>query len=107
MVSKVYGLLGICSKARKLVVGTDAVIEEINRNQIELVIVAKDTSPKSIQKIENVCKRKNIALEIFGTIFENSNSIGKINKAIIGIKDKNLANAIKKEICGGEVFGEN
>ncbi len=32
---------------------------------------------------------------------------GKVNKAIIGIKDKNLANAIKKQICGGEIFGEN
>lgn len=107
MVNKVYGLLGICSKAGKLVVGTEAVIEAINKRQIELVIIAKDTSPKSIEKIENICKGKNIAFEIFGSIEENSNSIGKFNKAIIGVKDKNLAKAIKEKICGGEAFGEN
>ena len=77
MVNKVYGLLGICSKAGKLMVGTEAVIEGINKNQIYLVIIAKDTSPKSIQKIENICKGKKIDLEIFGTIFENSQSIRK------------------------------
>ena len=75
MVNKVYGLLGICSKAGKLVVGTEAVIEGINKKQIEFVIIAKDTSPKSIQKIENICKGKNVELQIFGTIFENSKAI--------------------------------
>ena len=75
MVNKVYGLLGICSKAGKLAVGTEAVIEGINKKQIEFVIIAKDTSPKSIQKIENICKGKNVELQIFGTIFENSKAI--------------------------------
>ena len=75
MVNRVYGLLGICSKAGKLVVGTEAVIEGINKKQIEFVIIAKDTSPKSIQKIENICKGKNVELQIFGTIFENSKAI--------------------------------
>ena len=42
-------------------------------------------------------------LELYLKIVKPS---GKVNKAIIGIKDKNLAEAIKKQICGGEVFGE-
>ena len=44
---------------------------------------------------------------IFGTIFDNSRAIGKHNKAVIGIKDKNLADAIKKEIHGGGEIGKN
>ena len=44
---------------------------------------------------------------IYGTIFDNSRAIGKHNKAVIGIKDKNLADAIKKEIHGGGVIGKN
>lgn len=75
MVNKVYGLLGICSKAGKIAVGTEAVIEGINKNQVNFVIIAKDTSPKSIQKIENICKGRNVELKIFGTIFENSRAI--------------------------------
>ena len=104
MVNKIYGLLGICAKAGKLTVGTEAVIEAVLKNQIELVIIAEDTSQKTKQKIENICKEKNVTVKNFGTIFDNSNAIGKVNKAIIGIKDKNLAKAILEKICGGEML---
>ena len=77
LVNKVYGLLGISSKAGKIVAGTETVIEGINKNQIALVIIAKDTSPKSVQKIQNICKEKNIKILMFGTIEENSKSIRK------------------------------
>lgn len=77
MVNKVNGLLGICSKAGKLVVGTDAVIEAINKNLVFSVIVAEDTSENTTQKIEKICKEKNIKMFIYGTIFENSKAIRK------------------------------
>ena len=103
MVNKVNGLLGICSKAGKIVVGTDAVIEGINKNLITAVIVAEDTSENTTQKIEKICKEKNVKMFIYGNIFENSRAIGKVNKAVIGIKDKNLGLSLEKQICGGEV----
>lgn len=104
MVNKIYGLLGICSKAGKITVGTEAVIEAMLKNQIELVIIAEDTSQKTKQKIENICKERNVIVKNFGTIFDNSKAIGKVNKAIIGVKDKNLAKAILEKICGGEML---
>ena len=66
-----------------------------------------DACEKTIQNIKYYCNKENVEIIIFGTISENSKSIGKQNKAIIGIKDKNLAEAIKKEIHGGEEFGKN
>lgn len=66
-----------------------------------------DSSEKTIKNIKYYCNKNNIELFIYGTIFENSKAIGKHNKAIIGIKDYNLAEAIKKEIHGGEKFAEN
>lgn len=84
--------------------GTDAVIEGINKNLITVVIVAEDTSENTTQKIEKICKEKNVKMFIYGNIFENSKAIGKVNKAVIGIKDKNLSSSIEKQICGGEVF---
>ena len=36
---------------------------------------------------------------------EISKAIGKNNKAIVGIKDKNLANAVLKIINGGDIIG--
>ncbi len=66
-----------------------------------------DASEKTIKNIKYYCNKGNVEIFVYGTIFENSKAIGKQNKAIIGIKDKNLAEAIKKVIHGGEEFGKN
>ncbi len=66
-----------------------------------------DASEKTIKNIKYYCNKENVEIFVYGTIFENSKAIGKQNKAIIGIKDKNLAEAIKKVIHGGEEFGKN
>ena len=42
---------------------------------------------------------------INGQIEELSKSIGKSNKAVIGIKDLNLSNEIQKINNGGDVIG--
>lgn len=125
MINKVYGLLGISSKAGKVVSGMDVVKEGLLKGSIKLVIIAVDASQKTIQHIELLCSEKNVPLIVFGTIFENSKAIGKVNRAVIGVKDKNLAEAINKEILryiqkaspldenvkeiitGGEGFGKN
>lgn len=107
MVNKINGLLGITAKAGKLLSGTDLVLEEMAKKHVELVIVAKDTSEKTIKNIKYYCDKANVEMIIYGTIFDNSKVIGKHNKAVIGIKDKNLANAIKNEIHGGGELGKN
>ena len=98
MENKIYGLLGLCTRAGKLSFGTEAVLEKIAKHKIKLVIIAKDISEKSKQKIVDVCQKEKIQYYIFGTIFDNSKAIGKVNKAIIGIEDKNFADAIKNKL---------
>ena len=107
MVNKVYGLLGISSKAGKLISGTDALIDAILKRQIKLVIVAEDASERTIKNFKDICYKNNIKFIIYGNILENSKAIGKQNRAVLGIKDVNLARAIDKVIHGGEGFGEN
>lgn len=107
MVNKINGLLGITAKAGKVLSGTDLVLEEMAKKHVELVIVAGDSSLKTIKNIKYYCDKENVEMIIYGTIFDNSRAIGKHNKAVIGIKDKNLADAIKKEIHGGGEFGKN
>lgn len=107
MVNKINGLLGITAKAGKILSGTDLVLEEMKKRHVELVIVAKDSSEKTIKNIKYYCDKENVEIIIYGTIVDNSRAIGKHNKAVIGIKDKNLADAIRKEIHGGGEFGKN
>ena len=107
MVNKINGLLGITAKAGKVLSGTDLVLEEMSKKHVELVIVATDSSVKTIKNMKYYCSKENVEMIIYGTIFDNSKAIGKYNKAVIGIKDKNLADAIKKEIHGGGEVGKN
>lgn len=107
MINKVNGLLGLSAKAGKIVSGTDVVLDKINKGKIKLVIVAFDASDKTKKNIKYYADKSNIPIIIYGTILDNSKAIGEKNKAILGILDSNLANAIQKVIHGGGEFGEN
>lgn len=98
--------MGLCMRAGKVVSGMDAVCEDLKKNKVKLVIVAENASEKTIRQIRYLVERKKVPILVLGTIEENSMAIGKENRAVIGIKDKNIADGIKK-ICGGEAFGEN
>lgn len=105
MTNKVYGLLGISMKAGKITFGTDSTMDMISRRKIKLVIVAKDSAERTIRHFKEKCEDYNITFYIFGNKESLSRSIGKENKTVIGIKDKNLAEAIKKILDGGDVIG--
>lgn len=102
MVNKIYGLLGISSKAGQILSGTDCVLEEMARKKVKLVIVAQDSSDKTIKNIKYYANKEKIEMIVYGTILDNSKAIGKINKAVIGIKDENMAKAILKVFHGGD-----
>ena len=103
--NKIYGLLGLAMKAGKLSFGTESCIDMLNKNKVKLLILAKDSSERTIENFYRICKEKNIPVYTFGNKDEISKSIGKNNKTVIGIKDKNLAGAIKKILDGGDVIG--
>lgn len=56
-----------------------------------MIIIAKDTSDKTKKEMKFICDKYGIPLVIFGSIEGNSHSIGKKNRAIIGICDEGLA----------------
>lgn len=103
--NKVYGLLGLATKAGKIAFGTDSCLDMISKKKVKLVIVAKDSSQRTIDNFKKRCIENDIDFYIFGEKDDLSKAIGKLNKTVIGVKDKNLAGAIKKILDGGEVIG--
>ena len=53
MVNKVNGLLGMTAKSGKIISGTEVVLEGISKGKVYLVIVATDSSEKTIKNIKN------------------------------------------------------
>jgi ribosomal protein L7Ae-like RNA K-turn-binding protein len=103
---RILGMLGLSSKAGKIVCGTDATIGEIERHKVTLIIVAEDASEKTKKNIKFICEKNNVKIIEFGKIDEISKVIGKNNKAIIGIKSKSLSDGILKlvEENGGDLL---
>ena len=102
---KLYGIIGLATKAGKLTAGTDACLEGIEKKNIKLVIIATDASDRTKKLVKEKCEQFNVSVYEILTIDEISKSIGKPNKAIIGIKENGFAEKIKKIINGGEVIG--
>lgn len=103
--NKVYGLLGLATKAGKIAFGTDSCLDMISKRKVKLIIVAEDSAQRTIDNFKDKCIQKDIDFYIFGKKDDLSKAIGKLNKTVIGVKDKNLAGAIKKILDGGEVIG--
>ena len=102
---KILGLIGLSARARKVSFGADSVEESILKRKVKLVIVSKESSERTKSKFSKICEKYNIPIIIDGNIEEISKSIGKNNKAVIGIKDINFANSIQKKYNGGDVIG--
>lgn len=102
---KALGLIGISAKAGKIAFGTEQVKENLEKKKVDLVILAQDASGKTKDNFEFLCKKLNIKVVTYQTIEVLSKTIGKKNKAVLGIKDKNLGEEIYKIICGGEAIG--
>lgn len=102
---KLYGIIGLATKAGKLTAGTEACLEGIEKRNIKLVLIATDASERTKKLINEKCEQFNVGVYEILSIEEISNAIGKPNKAIIGIKENGFAEQIKKIINGGEVIG--
>lgn len=103
--NRVYGLIGLSMKAGKVAFGTESCLDMLYKRKIKLLIVAKDSSQRTINHFKQKGEEYQIPFYIFGTKDELSKAIGKNNKTVLGIKDKNLANAIKTILDGGDVIG--
>ena len=103
--NKIWGLVGLAARARKICFGADSVEQEIKKKKVRLVLIAQDSSDRTKTKFQNLCKENNVESLIIGDIDTLSKSIGKQNKAIVGIKEENLAKQIQKIYCGGDDIG--
>lgn len=98
---KIGGLIGLATKAGKIAAGTEACLEAIEKKSAKLVVIATDASERTKKTFKEKCEQCKIANYEILDIEQISKAIGKPNKAVIGIKEKGLAEAIRKIINGG------
>ena len=104
---KILGLIGLSARARKISYGADSVEIQLKKKKEKLIIVAEDASDRTKNKFIKLSNEYNVPIIILSEIDEISKTIGKSNKAIIGIEEENISKEIQKINNGGEVIGKN
>ena len=102
---KVFGLLGLASRARAVTIGMDATLSALNKGIVKAILLANDIGKSSFKKLsrnveefetETYSEKGSIAL----VAFSNSEKLGVVlNKetvSIIGIVDAGFAKGIYK-----------
>ena len=91
---RVYGMLGLAARAGKIVSGSDSVIGAIRAGNVELLIITKDISRNSLEKILKNTGDKEIACYSFGNSEELGMALGKPDRTVAAITDKSFAEGV-------------
>ncbi len=94
MVNKCFGYLGIAARARKIAVGETA-YQLISSKKAKLAFLANDSSPRTKDRIQHICKVCNVPLIENFNSDELSAAIGQSNRMTIVVTDEGLAKQIK------------
>ncbi len=96
---KVRSLLSLCQRAGKMTTG-EIVGELISRRNAKLIIIAGDASDNTKKKFINKCEHYNTAYIIYSTKAELSAAIGKYDRSVFAVTDKNFADRLISELKG-------
>jgi hypothetical protein len=95
---KILGMLGLATKAGKLVSGEFSVEKKIKSKLAKLVIVAKDSSENTKKLFSDKCEFYKIPLYFYSDKESLGAAIGKGERASVAVMDVNFSDAIIKLI---------
>ena len=93
---KILSLCGLARRARKVITGTDAVIDFMSKGKVNLIFVASDASDATKDKMDKKCFFYHVNIIDKYTSLEIDQAIGTNNSKVIGIIDKGFASEINK-----------
>lgn len=97
---KVLSLLGIASRARRIVCG-QTVLESFKKNQVKYLFIASDASENTKERYLNKCKYYNVKYCDTYSTSQLSLAIGQNNRKAIGVIDVGLKKKFIEIIDGG------
>ena len=95
---KIYSMLGIATKAGKIVSGEFMTEKAVKSGTTCLVIVSEEASDNTKKMFTNMCRFYKVPLHIFGTKIELGASMGKEFRASAAVIDPGFAKAIQEKL---------
>jgi len=88
---RVLGMLGFAQRAGHVVTGEPVVLSKIRNNKAILVFLASDAAINTTKRITDKAHFYHIQLETSFSTDELSQAVGKINRKVIAVCDRQFA----------------
>jgi ribosomal protein L7Ae-like RNA K-turn-binding protein len=88
-------MLGLASKAGRLVSGEDVVRNAVRQNKVKLMIVSEDASDNTKKRFLNAAEFYKVPVVIWGHKELLGTSIGKSERSVLGICDEGFTKSIR------------
>lgn len=98
---KALNLLGLMTRAGKIITGEDLLIKGLQDKSIKLVLITEDCGKNTRKKILDKSSYYGVETITAFKISDISASIGKENRVAIGITDKGFSDKLKQLIQQG------
>ncbi len=87
--------LGLAYKAKKVIIGTDYVIDAMRQGEVFLILLANDASDNTKKKISDKAKTYQVVVNHEYTSHDLASALGKHDIKVLGIKDRGFASLLE------------
>lgn len=96
MNDRVLSFLGLCRRAKKLVIGADVTVQSVEEGRSTLVIFADDASKNSLKKVFTACQDHGVTAIPAGRNKDAlSAALGRLC-AVLSVEDKGFADKLEQ-----------
>lgn len=108
--NKMLSMLGICRKAGRLAVGSDAAMTAVRSaggGKAKLLLISSDASARTAKQFIDKCAYYGIpSVRVAADSFAIGHAVGKNAVAVCAVTDSSLASALEALAVGGEQITE-
>ena len=98
MNDRILSFLGICRRAKKLVIGAEAAEESVRCGKSRLVLHAADASPNSLKRVRRAAEEQGVPVLCLNRSKEElSLALGRLC-AVLSVEDRGFAEKLREMI---------
>lgn len=95
---KLYGLIGLATRARKVVSGEFSTEKSVKSGRSCMVIVSEEASENTKKMFTNMCAYYKVPIYLFGTKDELGHAMGQQFRASLSVEDAGFAKSMAEQM---------
>ncbi|MBM7581425.1 ribosomal protein L7Ae-like RNA K-turn-binding protein [Caldicoprobacter guelmensis] len=98
-----YQLLGLATRAGKLITGEEMCLKAIRTRKAKLVVISEEASPNTLKKFTDKCRYYNVDYVIIGSKEMLGMAVGKGSRTVLAVTDEGLKESLLKKLQNSEM----